>query len=210
MNKTQIAVGIFNKYAEQYQTRFMNVDMYGATFNFFCDAIKKQNASVLELACGPGNITKYLLNKRSDLNIFGIDLAPNMIRLARENNPSAEFKVMDCRDIASLNKTYDAIMCGFCLPYMSMQDTQQLIANCSALLNNNGILYLSTMEDNYSNSGIRKGSQGDEIFMHFYLESDLAPALFNNHFEIKLTDRVKTEMTDGSVVTDLIIIAQKK
>jgi ubiquinone/menaquinone biosynthesis C-methylase UbiE len=208
LDKSRIAVGIFNKYAEQYQNKFMNVDMYGDSFIFFCNELK-QNPTVLELACGPGNITKFLLNKRPDLKIFGTDLAPNMIELAKQNNPSAEFKVMDCRDIISLNKKYDAVMCGFCLPYLSMEETQKLISDCSAVLNENGTIYISTMEDNYSHSGFRKGSQGDEIYMHYYLENDLVPVLEKNNFIIKNIQRVRSEMTDGAIVTDLIIISQK-
>ncbi|MGZ4044449.1 MAG: class I SAM-dependent methyltransferase, partial [Bacteroidia bacterium] len=112
-DKNKNAVQIFNKLAKLYESKFMNVNLYGDTFDFFCDNIKKQNAEVLELACGPGNITKYLLNKRSDLKIFGTDLSPNMISLAKTNNPTTEFAIMDCREIGNLNKKYDAIMCGF-------------------------------------------------------------------------------------------------
>jgi ubiquinone/menaquinone biosynthesis C-methylase UbiE len=209
MDHSKKAAGIFNKYASEYQNKFMDVGLYKESLDLFCASIKKQNAGILELACGPGNITNYLLNKRGDLKIFGIDLAPNMIELAKQNNPSAEFKVMDCREIVSLNKTYDAIMCGFCLPYLSMPETQKLIADCSFLLNTGGILYLSTMEDAHSASGFRKGSQGDEIFMHYYLESDLVPLLEKNNFTLINTERVRSEMTDGTKVVDLIIIAER-
>ncbi len=188
--------------------KFMNVDLYAASLNLFCDALKN-NSSVLELACGPGNITKFLLDKRNDLKISGIDLAPNMIELAKQNNPSAEFEVMDCREISSLNKRFDAVMCGFCLPYLSMQETNKLISDGSALLHQGGIFYISTMEDDYLNSGLRKGSQGDEIFMHYYREKDLSTTLIENGFQIINTQRVKSEMTTGESVVDLIIIAQK-
>jgi len=209
LDKGKIAAGIFNKYANEYMTKFMNVDLYKDSLNLFCDIIKKQNASVLELACGPGNITKYLLERRGDLKIFGLDLAPNMIGLAKQNNPSAEFNVMDCREISSLNNKYEAIMCGFCLPYLSITETKKLIADCSALLRPGGIFYISTMEDDYSNSGFRKGSQGDEIYMHYYQEKDLTVPLTENGFQIINVQRVKSEMADGASVTDLILIAKK-
>jgi 2-polyprenyl-3-methyl-5-hydroxy-6-metoxy-1,4-benzoquinol methylase len=209
MDKSKIAVDIFNKHASLYQTKFMDVSLYHASFDFFCDSIKKQNAEILELACGPGNITKYLLSKRSDLKLLGTDLAPNMIELAKQNNPNAEFQLLDCREILSLKKTYDAIMCGFCLPYLSKEETAQLIKDASNILNPSGSIYISTMEDDYSKSGLRKGSQGDEIFMHYYLESDLTSPLIKNGFKINYTQRVKSEMTDGSVVIDLILVAEK-
>lgn len=209
MDKSKIAVNIFNKHASLYQTKFMDVSLYHTSFDFFCDSIKKQTAEVLELACGPGNITKYLLNKRSDLKILGTDLAPNMIELAKQNNSTADFEIFDCRKIVELNKKFDAIMCGFCLPYLSKEETTKLIEDASIVLNPNGIIYISTMEDDHSKSGLRKGSQGDEMFMHYYLENDLIAPLIKNGFKINYTQRVKSVMTDGSVVIDLILIAEK-
>ena len=104
--------------------------------------MKKENAKILELACGPGNISQYVLNKRPDFELFGIDLAPGMIKLAKQNNPTAKFKVMDVKKINSLNTRYDGIICGFCLPYFSKTETIQLIKDSSNLLAKGGILYL--------------------------------------------------------------------
>lgn len=209
IDNSKNAVNIFNKYAIEYAGKFMDVSMYATTFDFFCKAIHVQNPDVLELACGPGNITKYLLNKRQDLKLLGLDLAPNMVDLAKENNPTAQFKVMDCRDILILNKKFDAIMCGFCLPYLSKAETTQLIKDSSMLLNRNGSIYLSTMEDDYEKSGFKKGSKGDEIFMHYYKEDFLSKILVENGFTILKTERIYSQMLEETV-TDLVIIAKKQ
>ena len=42
MDKTRNAVSIFDKLAILYQDKFMNVDLYGDTFDFFCAALKKR------------------------------------------------------------------------------------------------------------------------------------------------------------------------
>jgi ubiquinone/menaquinone biosynthesis C-methylase UbiE len=70
MDKTKIAVKIFDSSAHVYQDKFMNVDLYRESLDLFCDTIVKENASVLELACGPGNVTKHLLQKRPDFKIL--------------------------------------------------------------------------------------------------------------------------------------------
>ena len=207
MDKTQIAIGIFDKLATGYQDKFMDVSLYGDSFDFFLSRLN-QTASILELACGPGNITKHLLDKRPDLKILGTDLSPNMLRLAKNNNPTAEFKLMDCRALDSLNETYDAIMCGFCLPYLSKEDAVQLIKDAAKALNSKGSMYISTMEDDYVNSRFEKGSSGDEIFMHYHEEGYLSKALTDNHFKIAYTDRKQYSSGDKKV-TDLILIAEK-
>ncbi|MGX7666505.1 class I SAM-dependent DNA methyltransferase [Flavobacterium pedocola] len=206
MNK---AAEVFNKCANLYEERFMDFDLYNDTFDLFCEAIEKENAEVLELACGPGNITKYLLKKRADFKILGTDLAPKMIELAQKNNPSASFQLLDCRGFLKLGKKFDGIMCGFGLPYLSKEETIQLIKDANDCLNDGGILYLSTMEDDYSKSGFKKGSTGDEIYMHYHQEDYLAEALGQNGFKIIALQRKKFPEQDGSNTTDLILIAIK-
>jgi ubiquinone/menaquinone biosynthesis C-methylase UbiE len=208
MDKSKNAVAIFNKLAKEYQNKFMDVNLYGDTFDFFCNHITK-HAEVLELACGPGNITKYLLNKRPDLKILGTDLSENMIALAKQNNPTAEFKLMDGREIGKINKSYDALMCGFYLPYLSKEETEKLIQDASKILKPKGLLYLSTMEDDYNKSGLRKGSTGDEMFMHFYTEAQLTYIIKQSCFNVLNLQRKVYPAQDGLLTTDLIIIAQK-
>jgi ubiquinone/menaquinone biosynthesis C-methylase UbiE len=208
MDKNQVAVAIFDLRADGYQDKFMNVDLYGSTFDSFCSLLQK-NAAVLEIACGPGNITRHLLDKRPDLKIMGTDLAPNMINLAKANNPEAEFKLMDCRNMGAEHKTYDALMAGFCLPYLSKEEAIQLISDAYAILNSGGAFYLSTMEDDYSKSGLRSSSYGDQMFMHYHEAGYLTAALSENGFKIISLERIETAMQDGSKVVDLVIIAQK-
>lgn len=209
MDKTEIAVDIFNKRANEYQDKYMDVALYGDTFDLFCSRITKKNADILEIACGPGNITKYLLTKRPDLKILGIDLAPNMIELAQKNNPEAEFRVMDCRDIGRLDKKYDGVMCGFALPYLSKEESVQLIGHVAGLLKPDGIFYLSTMEDEYDKSGFRQSSRGDRMYIHYHQADYLTDALQENGFNIIDIRRKVYPMQDGPETTDLIIIAGK-
>lgn len=209
MDKNKQAVEVFNKLAQVYQDKFMDVSLYHDSFDTFCSHIKKEKANILELACGPGNITQYLLKKRPDLNILGTDLAPNMIELAKLNNPQANFQLLDSRNILSLNQTYDAIMCGFCLPYLSKEEAIQLIADAAKILTIDGVIYISTMEDDYSKSEFKKGSSGDEIFMHFHEGDYLREALYASGFKNIDIKRQNYPTTDDSKVIDLIIIAQK-
>lgn len=209
MNKSKIAVDIFNKRAKEYQNKFMDVSLYHDSFDIFCNSVQTKNAEVLEIACGPGNISKYLLQKRPDFKILGTDLAPNMIDLAKANNPQAEFQLMDGRDIVKLDKKYDAIMCGFCLPYLSKEEAIKFISDASKILKQKGILYISTMEDDYSKSGFKKGSAGDEMYLHYHESSYLIHALKENDFSIIEFKQQDFPIQDGKNDTDLIIIARQ-
>jgi trans-aconitate methyltransferase len=209
MNKTQSAVDIFNRYADQYQNKYMDVSLYHDSLNVFCNLIPEKNASILDVACGPGNITKYLSDQRPDFKIQGIDLSPNMIKLAAINNPEAEFQLMDCRDIDKMNKRHEGVVLGFCLPYLSKEESLQLVNKAAKILTRGGVLYLSTMEDDYSKSGIQKSSSGDEIYMHYHQADYLENAIKESNLKIVSLTRLTYSATDGTPVTDLIIIAQK-
>lgn len=205
MDKSASAIAVFNKLASLYEQKFMNVDVYAAALDWLC---RNSKPKLLELACGPGNITRYLLEKRPDLQILGTDLAPNMIALAQKNNPQAQFSLMDCRDLLQLKQSYDTIVCGFCLPYLSMEETAKLIADTAQILHPGGLFYLSTMEADYAQSGEESSSTGDKVFMHYYQADDLTAMLQKQGFEVVYEQRVATTGNARSAA-DLILIGQK-
>jgi 2-polyprenyl-3-methyl-5-hydroxy-6-metoxy-1,4-benzoquinol methylase len=200
----------WNKVALLYQNKFMNLNLYNKTYDVFCKALSKSNSRILEIGCGPGNITKYLLEQRPDFSISGIDIAPNMVALATENNPLASFKVMDCREIHQLNSKYDGIIAGFCLPYLSEADVTKLITDCSNLLTQNGILYLSFVEGDSNKSGFQTGSSGNRIYFYYHSLSTLLELLLNKGFETPTVMHVDYENGSKGVDIHTIIILQRK
>jgi ubiquinone/menaquinone biosynthesis C-methylase UbiE len=202
----------YNKAAKQYQEKFMEMDLYNDTFDRFCSLVKKENATVLEIATGPGNVTRYLKSKRPDFKILGIDLAPKMIELAKINNPEAEFMVMDCKDIGTLNQKFDAVVCGFCMPYLSKEEVNKVIKDVADLTKPTSIFYLSTMENDYTNSGFETTSFSgtDRVFIYYHQADYLKDCLTENEFSIVDIQRKQYPEPDGTFLTDLIIIAQKK
>ena len=122
MDPYQETFETWNQLAQLYQDRFMDLNNYNATYDFICNALSAEQIKVLEIGCGPGNITKYLLNKRPDLKVLATDVAPNMVALAKANNPSAEFDVLDSRQLHQIKTKFDALIAGFCIPYLSTED----------------------------------------------------------------------------------------
>jgi cyclopropane fatty-acyl-phospholipid synthase-like methyltransferase len=210
MDKTLQAVSVFDTHAKAYQDKFMNVDLYSEALDLLCDSLKSPQSTILELACGPGNITKYLLDRKPDLKIFGTDLSVNMLELAKTNNPSATFQLMDCRDIHRIKDRYDGIVVGFCLPYLSKEEAWKLIHDASKILNPNGVLYLSTMEDDYSKSGLEASSSGNEIYMHYHQADYLMKYCIDEGFKVIHSGRKEYTDHNGKAVKDLMIVAVKR
>ncbi len=204
-----MAVALFDKYAKTYLDKYMNVDLYAESLDFLCNAIPL-DSKVADIACGPGNISGYLLNKRQDLDFLGIELSPKMVELAKALNPKAEFKIMDARQIYSLNSGYNAVIAGFLFPYLSKEEVFKIISDAFSILEKEGLLYISTVEDDYEKSGIQVSSSGeDSLYMHFYNEGILTWAFIEAGFTILYTGHIRYIDTKGNPVTDLIMIAKK-
>ncbi|USD39105.1 trans-aconitate 2-methyltransferase [Ferrimonas sp. SCSIO 43195] len=208
MDVYQETVGTFDKLASQYQDKYMAMEQYRDTYLAFCQALAVASPRVLELGCGPGNVSRHLMAQCPDMQLLGTDLAPNMVSLARQNVPGARFEIMDARDLGRVEPGLDGIMAAFCLPYLSPLDAQALIVAAAATLRERGVLYLSTMEGLASQSGFQTSSAGDRVFTHYHqgqqLQQWLAP-------RFELLDLQRRQYDDGSHrATDLFILARKR
>ncbi len=201
---------VWNKLAAAYEERFMDLDHYNESYDLFCAELKTPNASVLEVGCGPGNLTKQLLSRRPDLKLHGTDVAPDMIELAKKNNPTATFSVLDARNISQLESTFDAIVCGFCIPYLNWKDVDQFFSDSAKLLAQDGLLYVSCIEEQYEKSHLQTGSTGDQLFVHYYLEADLRDCMERNSFQHLQTIRIPYSVSDGSEQIHLVMMARRR
>lgn len=203
-------VEIYNKYSKAYLDKFMHFDLYNDTFDFFLTLLPTK-AHVLELGCGPGNVIRYFHDRRNDLIISGLDLAPEMLKLAKTINPEAEFEVMDLRHINKISKKYEALIAAFCLPYLSYEDLNKFFIDCSALLHHDGIMYVSCMEGPVEKSGFEKTSftEDSDLFIYYHQADNLETLLLKNDL---VTEKFYTKQyaeADGSFTTDLIYILRK-
>ncbi len=209
MDKYKETFETWNKIANIYQEKFMDMDLYNDTYDYICKNIEKTKAKILEIGCGPGNITKYILSQRSDFDIFGIDIAENMVELAKQNNPTAQFAVMDCREINKLETKFDGIVGGFCLPYLSETESKELITNSYNLLNDGGLLYLSFVEGDPKKSEYKVGS-GGRVFFNYHDLDKLKSQLLAFNFEELKTFKVKYKISETGFDIHTILIAKKK
>jgi 2-polyprenyl-3-methyl-5-hydroxy-6-metoxy-1,4-benzoquinol methylase len=189
----------------------MDQGMYADALTFFVRHLPGLYPQVLDVACGPGNITRYICNQRPDIQATGIDLAEKMLELARQNNPKAHFESLDARDIDQLGLTFHGIILGFILPYLSKEETAFLIQKCAENLCPEGVLYLSTMEDAYEKSGyiLPSSGVGPAVYTHYHEAAALRKILSGQGFQVMFEDRKQYQNGKGEPVTDLILVAKK-
>jgi len=199
----------WNKVAVLYEQAFMNLGIYQESYDAFCQLLSINGAAILDIGCGPGNITRYLLSVRPDYQILGIDVAPNMVALARKNNPTAVFEERDVRGIGTINQQFHGIVIGFCIPYLSPLDCRKLLVDCSELLTEEGILYLSFVDGSPADSGYQVGSSGDRMYFNFHKMNDVLMMLQQSGFDVILRFPVLYTKRDGTTEVHDVLIARK-
>ncbi|GAA4848781.1 class I SAM-dependent methyltransferase [Saccharopolyspora rosea] len=89
------------RYAEFARDELAGLPLDRAVLAAFAELARTTGAGpVAELGCGPGRVTAHL--RDLGLDVFGVDLSPVMIDLARQAHPDLRFEVgsMDSLDLA--------------------------------------------------------------------------------------------------------------
>ncbi|WP_285162611.1 class I SAM-dependent DNA methyltransferase [Shewanella goraebulensis] len=219
MEKVQETVATFNKMAEKYQDKYMDCNLYSHSLDKLCEYIYQlqlndvtsnkacNEISVLEVGCGPGNVSCYLSNWRNPdkellpIKIYGFDLAPNMVRLANANNPQHHYDVLDMQEILTLKAQFDrdlfnVAVCAFSIPYLNQQALKRFIEDMPQLLAKKSILFISFMAGDYKKSMAQESASGDRVHMYYYEAKDLARLLTDNGFEV-IEQYTKDYIVDG-------------
>ncbi len=208
-DERQITLTTWNKVAAVYAEKFMELDFYNESMQCFCELLPANVNTLLELGCGPGNLTRYLLQLRPDLNICAIDFAPNMIALAKTNNPSITAMVLDVRNLEQLQSRYHSIFAGFCIPYLNEDEVRQLLHNCANRLYPKGLVYFSFIVGDYAQSGMKYGSTGDGTLQYYYEIEEMQAYLAANNFSLLKTITVELPTASEAFKTHAILIAQR-
>lgn len=209
MDNKQITIETFNRAAEKYWQYFKDFILYQPTYDWFLAQLPQEPIEILEIACGPGNVSRYLLTHKPNIKLFGIDLAPKMIELASKHNPQANYQVMDCRIISTIESTFDAVMCGFCIPYLSWIECELLIKAMVSKLKTGGILYLSTTKGEKANEGIQASkSAAGAVYVHYHDINAIQLCLKNAGMTVSTLEELN-HIHNDQAITDVFILAQK-
>ena len=80
-------------------------------------AEKVGDGPVADLGCGPGHVARYLY-ERGVSGIFGVDLSPEMVRVARERNPDPRFEVGDMTALDHPDGRMDGVVSFYSLVHL--------------------------------------------------------------------------------------------
>ena len=209
MDRYRTTFATWNKVANQYADAFMDLDIYDDTYEKFVELLPSPTSTILEVGCGPGNLTRNILSKKTSLDWLGIDIAPSMIESAKKFNPKANFLVMDGRDIQTIDSRFDGIISGFFLPYISPEEVDTFIKNCHKLLSLKGILYLSFVNGEPDDSGYINNTKGDQMYFYYHPNERIIEELINEGFQLLYNIPISYQKKERPTEKHTVLIAQK-
>lgn len=145
MNHAEYFADSFNRHVKWYEECITPLSIYNESYDALIERMRL-NANILDVGCGPANVSAYLKKRVPEITVTGIDLAPEMISKAKENIPEGDFRVMDIRNVSQLNDLFDVIVLGFCIPYLSDDETLALLNDCRKSTRSGGCIYLSYID----------------------------------------------------------------
>lgn len=135
----------------------------------FGEIISPSRGPAIDLGCGSGNDTLYLLNKGK--SVIPCDGSINAIYNIRKNFPEVNESI--CFDMLDTfpfcNNMTDLVIADLCLHYFTKEDTIKILKEIRRILVNNGHLLVRINSINDVNHGAGKGL---EVEPHLYMTDD--------------------------------------
>ncbi len=92
---------------------------------------------ILDIGCGTGQLIGEICKEYPEVNYLGIDVAANMIDVAKSNNEGANIKFQICAvEEFGSEEIYDIIICTHAFPYFP--DKGEMLKKISGLCKENG------------------------------------------------------------------------
>lgn len=141
-----------------------------------------KNDTVLDIACGTGELLKYYESK--DLKTYGIDISKNMIEIAKRKAPNSTIITKSVYEINKINKKFDGISSTFTLVHIPKEKINDFINNVRSILNDNGIFFI------LFTTNLKEGLQKEPLNSNYnyyvvnYSNKEIINILKNNGFEI--------------------------
>jgi ubiquinone/menaquinone biosynthesis C-methylase UbiE len=127
-------------YADRLADALNHMPADRAMLDLFCELTLAANLGidVVDIGCGTGRLEPYLAAK--GLSPQGIDLSPQMIRLARRDHPQFTFDVADLRKLPFPDASAAGVVCWYSLIYLSPGDRPAAFSELARVVKPGGYL----------------------------------------------------------------------
>ncbi|MCB0733031.1 MAG: class I SAM-dependent methyltransferase [Bacteroidetes bacterium] len=200
-------IALFDSYAQVYHERYGDVSRYAQSLQHLLHQLPNSPQAILDLACGPGNLSAYIQNHRKTDHFTLLDGSPAMLQLASKQFPEAVQHCCHSTDLVGLGIVADVVLCGFLLAYLSPSDVLSTMRGIETSLKRGGILFLSVQI--LSNAASVVEYRDGAVTTWYHTQEDLMAILQQLDFELIYSESMEPEEAAVENEMELILICRK-
>jgi SAM-dependent methyltransferase len=139
-----------------------------AVLGLFCDLVTAAHlgAGIGDIGCGTGRLAPFLAAR--GLSPRGIDLSPEMIRVARRDHPEFAFDLADLRELPFEDASLAGVVCWYSLVYLAPTDRPVAFSELARVVTPGGYLVTAFKAgDNQVRRGGRTANLGVEFDIYW-------------------------------------------
>jgi SAM-dependent methyltransferase len=140
--------------------------------------------TVGDIGCGTGRLAPFLAGR--GLTPRGVDLSPEMVRVARRDHPGSTFDIADLRSLPFADAELDGVVCWYSLMYLAPVDRPAAYSELARVLKPGAPLAVAFKAgDGQHRRAGRTLNLGIEFDIWWHSPDDLRQALTDAGFSIK-------------------------
>lgn len=141
----------FDKYAHKYENVLdKQLNFFGEENSYFADYKVKlvkdtldfEPKNILEFGCGIGRNLKFFTKYFPTSEIFGSDISDKSLKIAKPENPTVKFFMLDDNEIKNHTDKFDLIFISCVLHHIAPKLRKSSMDTVYSMLNKNGCAYI--------------------------------------------------------------------
>ena len=173
-------IELYEKIAEDYYKTHFDINEIKKIADFFIQNLKGQK--ILDIGCGPGRDAKYF--SEHGLDVTGIDLTSNFVKIASRNVPNAEFIQMDMKSLNFPENTFDSIWACASFLHIPKEDAENTLLGFRKVLKPTGLICISVKQGVGEKFVEKKEYKGRTRFFAFYNKNEFKNLIESCNFKI--------------------------
>ena len=202
-------IDLYTKYAEQFDSRIGSLTQYHQSYTDFVK-MAENTETLLDLACGPGNVSAFLQKLIPAVSITCVDFSGKMLELAEAKIANGTFYKSDILDIRIPPKKYGMIVCAFGLPYIAGLQVGTFVSELNRFAGTGTTVYISCMQGDRSQYETMSFAKDEQVLVHYHSKESILDNFEKQGFVLlDYREQDYIEM-DGAVTVDMIFILRKQ
>ncbi len=206
IDNSKLAVDTYDKIAGIYTKQYFDDLTDNSYIDKFLEKLPK-GGKILDVGCGPGQFTKYMIDK--GFQVVAIDYSNEMLTIAKQRVPAGSFKQMDMRELGFENESFDGLLVAYSLIHIPSEDIPKTMKGFHRVLKSQGYVEIIAQKGEADRIIDEPFMPSEKMFFNFFTKERLSK--FLEEAELKIDYIVETESQDPDSVSDKVIytIAQK-